>query len=238
MLLPRRALAVVSATVLALALTGCSSDGEGPAKEQTPQQALERAQVHLDDTSGLHLRLWTEQLPTGVSGLVSADGTASHDPAFDGTIEVIFGGMPVEVPVRAVDGKVYAQVPLTTGWSQVDPADYQAPDPAELISSEAGISSLLTATHGLERGSSVRGGTDNADILTTYTGTVDGQTMKGLLPSADGDSFDVEYQLSDADELRKAVLTGVFYPDSPAMTYTLTLDDYGTDVDITAPPLG
>ena len=34
------------------------------------------------------------------------------------------------MPVVAVDGKVYAQLPLTTGYQDIDPAEYGAPDPA------------------------------------------------------------------------------------------------------------
>ena len=43
------------------------------------------------------------------------------------------------------------------------------------------------------------------------------------------------YTITDDDELREATLTGVFYPDSDEMTYTVTFDDYGTEKDITAP---
>ena len=56
------------------------------------------------------------------------------------------------MPVRAVDGKVYAQIPLTPGWSDVDPADYGAPDPAQLISADDGFPSILAATTDLEEG--------------------------------------------------------------------------------------
>ncbi|MCW2842093.1 MAG: LppX LprAFG lipoprotein, partial [Nocardioides sp.] len=40
---------------------------------------------------------------------------------------------------------------------------------------------------------------------------------------------------SDSGELREARLTGVFYPDSDSMTYTIGFDDYGTEKDISAP---
>ena len=48
-------------------------------------------------------------------------------PAYDGTLGVVTQLGSFSVPVKAVDGKVYAQIPLTPGWSEVDPADYGAP---------------------------------------------------------------------------------------------------------------
>ena len=84
-------------------------------------------------------------------------------------------------------------------------------------------------------GESVRGGSDNTEVLTTYTGTVPGAAMKKVIPSASGDRFDAEYAVTDDGELRQAVLTGVFYPDSTVMTYTVDLAAYGTTRDIVAP---
>ena len=81
----------------------------------------------------------------------------------------------------------------------------------------------------------MRGGEDNAEILTTYTGTVPGDAMESVIPSSAGDSFDVEWQITDDGELRKATLTGVFYPQTEPMTYTVEFADYGTEKDIPAP---
>ena len=72
-------------------------------------------------------------------------------------------------------------------------------------------------------------------MLTTFTGTVPGDAMKKVIPSSSGDTFDAEYLVSDDGELRQAVLTGVFYPKSAEMTYTVDFADYGTTKDIVAP---
>ena len=74
----------------------------------------------------------------------------------------------------------------------------------------------------------MRGGADNAEVLTTFTGTVPGDAMKKVIPSSSGDAFDAEYLVTDDGELRQAVLTGVFYKNSEEMTYTVDLADYGT----------
>ena len=71
-------------------------------------------------------------------------------------------------------------------------------------------------------------------MLTEFTGTVPGDVVSNVIPSASGD-FDATYTISAEGELRTAELTGVFYPDTEPMTYTLGLDDYGIEPDITAP---
>jgi lipoprotein LprG len=178
--------------------------------------------------------LATQDLPAGTSGLTRATGVGIHPPAFDGTITVSLSGNSFEVPVVAVDDKVYVQLPLTKGFQDIDPGEYGAPDPAQLMSTDAGFSSLLTKTTGLRKGTSVRGGSDNSEILTEYTGTVPASAVKNVIPTARG-SFDATYTVADSGELRQARLTGAFYPKVATMTYTLGFDGYGTRKKIVAP---
>lgn len=227
---PRRLLAPVLLALLPLA--ACSGGSDGP--DVDPEAVLAEAQEVLAGTSGLRLDLTTDDLPEGVTGVTRAQGVATSAPAFDGVIEVPFAGTDVQVPVISVDGTVYAQIPLTTGWSEVDPAEYGAPDPAALVDPRTGFPGLLTATYGVEAGESVRGGEGNREVLTEYTGTVPGEAVAGIIPTAEGD-FDVTYTITDEGEVREAVLTGVFYPGADAMTYTVGLDDYGLEQEITAP---
>ena len=232
MLCCRRALAALAATALAaLVLSGCSDDaGSGAA----PEKALADAQENLESTSGVELTLTTDDLPDGVTGVEKAEGVLTSAPAFEGTITVPLMGQAVQVPVIAVDGKVYAEVPFTAGWQDIDPAEYGAPDPAMLMSPDEGFTSVLAATTGLDKGDSVRGGEGNSEVLTEYTGTVPGDVVSNVIPSASGD-FDVTYTITDDGELRTAELTGVFYEDSESMTYTVSFEGYGTEKDITAP---
>jgi lipoprotein LprG len=231
------AVTLAGALVGALVLAGCSGAGdeEAAADEPTPEEVLATAADTLAGTSGVDLTLSTQDLPDGIAGITEADGIATNAPAFEGSITVIYAGQSVDVPVVAVDDVVYAQLPFTTGYQDVDPADYGAPDPSAFVSEDRGFGSLLGVTEDLEEGESVRGGADNSEVLTTYTGTVPGPAMKKVIPSSSGDAFDVEYLVSDAGELRQAVLTGVFYKDSAEMTYTVDFADYGTTKDIVAP---
>jgi len=218
-----------------LGLSGCSGSDEPVSEGKTPEEVMALAKQTLDETSGLTLSLSTDNLPDGVTGIAGADGVATDAPAFDGTIKVVLSGTTFDVPVIAVDGKVYARIPLTPGWSDIDPADYKAPDPAQLATPDNGFSAMLAATEDLEEGDSVRGGVDNNEILTEYTGTVPGDAMTSIIPSASGASFDAAYLVTDDGELRQATLTGVFYPDSPEMTYTVDFEAYGTTREIKAP---
>ncbi|MDI6908615.1 LppX_LprAFG lipoprotein [Nocardioides sp.] len=227
------ALLTLVLTALSVTATACSDDSTG-GSDASPEEALATAKQHLDDTSGVHLTLATDDLPDGVTGVEAAEGVGTHAPAFDGSITVVLSGQAFEVPVVAVGGSVYVQLPLTTGWQDIDPADYGAPDPAMLMSADRGFSSLLPATTDLEEGDSVRGGKDNSEVLTEYTGSVGDDVVKNVIPTASGD-FDATYTIADDGELRSARLTGVFYEGTDSMTYTVTFEDYGTEQDITAP---
>ena len=232
-MLRRRTLPLL-AVLLGLALPLLSACGGSSSSGPAPATALKTAEQKIADTSGLSLTLSTDNLPSGVQGVKGASGTATDAPAFDGTLTVDIAGGAFPVPVKAVDGKVYAQIPLTPGWSVVNPADYGAPDPAQLLSADQGIPAILAATQDLKQSGQTRGGKDNKEVLTTYTGTVPGDSVAHLIPGASGD-FKASYDIADNGELRSADLTGAFYPGHPSLTYTLGLDDYGTTQDITAP---
>lgn len=230
-------LALVSGLLLTTVLSGCTDDGgdgNGDGAEPTPAEVLAEAKQHLDETSGVRLTLESEGLPEDVSGLVSADGVLTNAPAFDGTIFVQYAGFTPEVPIIAVDGQVHAQLPLTTGWQEIDPAEYGAPDPAALMNPDTGLSSFLTATTDVTEGDSVRGGANNSEVLTSYSGTLPAATAAVIVPDVTGDVA-ATYAVTDDGELRSAELVGDFYGTGAEATYVLTVDDYGIEQDITAP---
>ena len=230
----RLAAAATAALIALPAFSACSGEDSQAAEGKAPEEVLAAASKRLVETSGVDLTLSTPALPDGVSGITRAEGTITDAPAFDGSITVVFAGQTVDVPVIAVDDTVYAQLPFTPGWNKVNPKEYGAPDPSGLVG-EDGFAGLLTLTESPAKGESVRGGADNSEVLTTYSGTVPGDAMDAVIPSSSGDSFDVEWQVTDDGELRKATLTGVFYPRAEEMTYTVEFADYDTQKDITAP---
>ncbi|KRF17324.1 hypothetical protein ASG90_08500 [Nocardioides sp. Soil797] len=225
------------ALVASLALAGCAGDDKDDpiSKDNSPEEALALAKKTLDDTSGVHLKLASEGLPDGVSGVTDAEGIAVHPAGFDGTVTASRSGLTVDVDVVAVDDKVWMNI-LGAGFKEENPADYGAPDPAKLIATEGGISDLLVETENLEQGKDVRGGSNNEEVLTEYTGTLSGDQVTRIIPSASGD-FDVTYQVSSDEELREVEVSGKFYPDVDSMTYTITFDKYGDydESDVQAP---
>ncbi len=226
-----RAALALAALVAPLALSSCS--GADGAPERTPEETLAAAKTVLDDTTGVHITLATDKLPKGINGLLSAEGIGTHDPAFDGAIKVAANGITADAEVVAVDGVVFAKLPFTTKFVEVDPADYGAPDPADLMSSEGGLSTLLTSAEGVEEGEQVR---DGEVVLSKFTGTVPGDVVASIIPSASPDEdFEASFTLNDSDQVDQVVLTGPFYPDADEVTYTVDFDQYGVEKDITAP---
>ncbi len=219
------------ALAASLVLSGCASDARE--NSQSPEEALAAAKRTLDETSGVRVSLSTEKLPPTVDGIVKAEGVGTHDPAFQGDLKVASGGITADVPVIAAQGKVFAKLPFTTRFVEVDPAAYAAPDPAGLMEPDGGLSSLLTAAEDVEEGKQVR---DGEDVLTSYSGTVPGKVVASIIPSATASSdFDARFTVDDRDRLHEAVLTGPFYPQSGDVTYTISFDEYDTTADIKAP---
>ncbi len=227
----------LAAALLLLPLAACSDDETTPGgSDAAPEEVLAEAKAALDETSGVEITLAADNLSSSVTGINRATGVGIVDPpSFEGSFDLGVNGIPATAEVIAVDGKVYARNSLLIPeWTAIDPAEYGAPDPGKLMGPDAGFSSLLTATTDVEQGDQVRGGEQNDEILTSYTGTVPGDVVANIVPSAAGD-FDASYTISEDGELREAKLTGVFYENDDEMTYTITFDAYGTEQDITAP---
>lgn len=211
-------------------LTGCSGGGSSPADDQSPEERLAGAKQNFDAADYIGFTLTAAELPADLEGLLSAKGTGTHDPAFTGEVKVQTN-VDLTAPLIAVDGDVYAELPFV-GWSELDPAAYGAPNPAELMNREGGISSLFTATTNLEKGDSERSG---EQILTAISGTLPGEAVQGLFPSAGSADFTVSYTLTDDNDVSGARITGPFYEGFGDQTYTIDLDLDADPVDIQAP---
>ena len=223
------------AALLVPLLVGLSACGGGGGKgdDGLPSEVLDGAKRALDATPGVHLVLNTPKLPEGISGVLLADGIGTHAPAFEGNIKVSISGIPADVAVVAVDSLVYAKLPFTQKFVEVDPADYGAPDPSTLMDPTTGISSWLVEAKGVSKGKQVR---DGDDVLTTYEGALAGEIVKQVIPTADDKKdFEATFTIDESGKLRSAELSGSFYAGKPAVAYTITLDQYGTDKVIKAP---
>src|SRR3546814_1490068 len=147
-----RSLFLLVGMVLALFLTACTSEGGGEpiSKDNTPEEAIQKAKQKLDETAGLSVRLESSGLPSGTMGVNSADGIGVHPAAFKGTVNAAISGFTADVGVIAVDDKVYLAIG-GSDYSEEDPSRYNAPDPAVLMATEGGASDLLTEAEDLKR---------------------------------------------------------------------------------------
>lgn len=194
---------------------------------------LAAAQETIDAAERIDVTLTTEKLPSGVTGLLSAEGFGNRTPAFSGQVTVVTGGASLDADVVAVDGQVYAKTSFAPVFLSIDPKTLGAPDPADLIgTSGEGLSSVLTATKptGSDRTR------EGSDVLTTISGTIPGSTVANLLTTAsDTGTFKVTYTLEDDDVLRSAKITGPFYRGKANVTYVLTLKASDEPADISKP---
>lgn len=217
--------------VILLFLASCGGSSEDDADKLADR--LSAAKSTLDDATTISISLETDDLPSDTTGLVSATGKGNHDPAFTGDVKVRTGGASLSAEVIAVDGKLWAKTSFSPSFLSIEPDTLEAPNPASLLSPDDGISALLTDTEKLHDDGQKRSG---SDVVTSITGVLDGTSVKQLIPSADDDKrFDVDYSITDDDELMSARLTGPFYPDAAKMSYTITVSTSSQPVDVSAP---
>ena len=226
------------ALLMAAALTACSSSADKPAQQLTPTQQLAAAKAKADAATSMHLTLRSSGIPDSANGALGADGSGTHAPAFKGTLDARIGGFQAKVEVVAIGQLLYLKLPFTTEFAQVDPKEYNAPNPAQLFAPVGGITSLMTESTNLVEGKATRQG---ADVLKTITGKLPGASVVKLLSIGDAaKTFDVTYGITDpGGELRSVTMTGPFYQGATSTpvtsTYTLTLDKYGAPVEISKP---
>lgn len=227
-----RIFTVILAVTVAIGLAGCGgSDTKPAANDLAPR--LAKAKTALDGAETIHLKLSTTKLPSGVNGLLSADGNGNHSPAFKGKVKVVASGASLGADVIAVGGTVYAKVSFSPTFLTIDPASLKAPDPAALVATTGGVSDLLIKSTKLSDNGKSRAG---SLVLTSIKGTLPGAVVQSLVPSANAAKpFMVTYRLTDKDELYDATITGPFYPGADSLTYTVSVTTSSTPVTITKP---
>jgi len=143
----------------------------------------------------------------------------------------------LDLAVVSVDGTVYAQLPFSSGFSVVDPAQFGFGDPGALIDPETGISQLLAEAESAELGEERR---VDGEVVREVTADLPGDLVEQILTSQDPTQA-VRALFSIAEEsgeLLRAELTGPFFAAEDDATFILELSDFGADVEITAPAPG
>lgn len=226
-----RVVVVIAAAGLCVsAVAGCSDQGDDGA---APETVLEAAKQELDATSGVELSLATDELRDGVEGVIEADGTLTSAPAFDGVLTARANNLTADVPVVSVDGVVYAKLPFSPKFAEINPADYGAPDPALLMDPQVGITAWLTAATDLETGEQVR---DGDTVVTEYTGALPGEVVARTIPSADASGdFPATFSVDDDGRLAGVAVSGPFYGPDVEVDYTVDITAYDVEADIRRP---
>jgi lipoprotein LprG len=226
---PLLALVVLAGPVLA----GCGGDS---ASESAPD-LLAKAKTTLDAADSAHFRLESKGAPDTGTVLVGGEGDIARPASFDGTLKVHALGSALDLKVISVDGTVYAQLPFTTSYSVVDPAQFGFGDPGALLDPDTGISQLLAKAESAKLGEEKRVG---GEVVQEVTAKIPGDLVEQILTSKDPSKpVDATFSIATkTGELRRAELTGPFYSAGKDATFTLQLSDFGSDVQITAPPTG
>ena len=235
MIAERRRSAAVAGALLALGapLAGCGGDDQPKDTATSADQVLAAAKQKFDDAASVHLTLSTDSEPSNGDAVLGAEGTLTHQPAFDGTVSVLLSGFKADVPIISVDGQVYAKLPLTPKYAEIDPSEYGAPDPADFADTDKGISGLLLQMHDVAADGTERNG---KQVLTRYSGTLDGALVSPIIPSADeASTYRAVVGIDQDDRISTLEVTGEFFSGGGEETYELTFDDYGKSVKITAP---
>ncbi len=218
---------------LTLSLSACGGDDEPAKSGADPQAVMTEAKQHFDDASSVHFTMATDSEPTSGDAVLGANGTLTHQPAFEGEVKVLLSGFNADVPIIAVDDKVYAKLPLSPAYATIDPGEYGAPDPSDFADPETGLSGLLLQMDDLEETGTVREG---KQVLTTYTGTLSGDLVSPIIPSADEDStYEAVIGIDSDGRIATLKVTGDFFSGSGDVTYNLVFDDYDKNVTISAP---
>jgi hypothetical protein len=234
MSLRRPGIALLALATPAAVLSGCGSDA---AEEQSAPELLAEAKRTLDAATSAHFVLDSRNSPTSGTALVGGQGDIARPSSFEGTLKVVALGSTLDLEVVSVDGTVYAQLPFTSGFSVVDPAQFGFGDPGALLDPDTGISQLLAEAESAELGEERR---VDGEVVREVTAELPGELVEQVLTSADP-SQPVQALFSiaaDSGQLRRAELTGPFFSAEADATFILELSDFGADVEITAPVTG
>lgn len=232
MSLRRAGACLLALALLLVALTACSGGGS---KQESASDLLAKAKTTLDQTKSVHFVLSSQGTPSAGTALMGGEGDIARPSAFQGTLKVQAVGSTVDLKVVSSGGKVYAQLPLASTYSQVDPAAFGFGDPGKLLDPATGVSQFLAKAQSAKAGDEKRVG---GDVVREVTADIPGDLVQKVLTSKDPSKpVHATFSIATAnDQLRRAVLTGPFFSPTDNATFTLDLSKFGENVTITPPP--
>ncbi|HEX6392231.1 MAG TPA: LppX_LprAFG lipoprotein [Acidimicrobiales bacterium] len=211
-------------------LAACGSSSSSA----SPQALLENAKSTLDSAQGVHFTLTSTNAAAGGTVIEGGQGDMVRPDRLQGSLDVSVAGGRASVKVVAVGNTVEAQLPFSTKYSKIDPASFGLGNPTDLLSTQHGLSSMLTSGTGARKIGTERVG---GELLDEIRETIPGSAVP-LLPNQDPSRPVVLVAAIDPSnhQLRRVDLTGPFVSETSNATFTVTLTNYGESVPITLPP--
>lgn len=229
---PLTKLALVGGGLFALLVpAACGSSSTGA----SPQTLLQQSKQVLDSTKGVHFTLQSSNAGTTGTVIKGGQGDLVRPDRVQGSLDVLVKALPATVKVVAVGSTVEAQLPFSTTYSKIDPAAFGLGNPADLLSPQRGLSSLLTAgtnpqTVGTERIS--------GELLDEFKTSVPGTAVPLLPDQNPSQPVELVAAIDPSNhQLRQVTLTGPFTSATTNSTFVVTLTNYGEQPQINLPPL-
>lgn len=239
----------VTALLSLTLLTGCGGGADQQALKQSPVDVL-RAAASTTASAGSSRISLTSTTDVGSRSITfGGDGAFAFgaDPKGQLTLKGDVGGITFEVAMRLLDGTAYLQLPGKPGWYAAKTSDLAGTsfgsqaDPTQGLQYLTGIGNDVKDV-GTER---VRG-----EQTTHYTGTIDVDRLLGALKGKVRDAAEKAFAMSSVKQVpfdayvdskgrvRKVVekVTLTLQGQTATSTTTAEYYDFGTKVDVTAPP--
>jgi lipoprotein LprG len=245
-----RTVALVSASVIALAACGGSSHHPQATKPTsstptsvaasptsaatlTAPELLTRSRAVLDKTPAVHFKLASSGIASGATALLSGNGDLVRPDELSGALLVTDSGVSVTIKVIALGGKFYALLPFAAHYQATNPKSYGLGNPAQLLSPTDGVSSLLTNMRNPRLDPSIR---LDGELVDVVSGTVAGSKVPVLNDLDKAKPVSITADISPTSlQLRRVQMAGPFSKATTTTTYDVTLTAYGEHVTIRAP---
>ena len=219
---------------LVVVAAACSSGGSGGGSTTAPQ-LLSQAKSTLDSSSAVHFVLTSQNVSGSGLELTGGSGDIVRNPvSIQGSFEVMTSGVQVSIKIAAVGSTFEAQLPFTSGYTKTDPAKFGLTNPAQLLNTTNGLSSLLANAQNPTLGAQER---VNGEVLDMVIFTVPGKSVPVIPDSAPTKPVQLTVGINPSNyQLRTVTLVGPFTSSTSNSTFTVTLTKYNEQVTVTLPP--
>lgn len=220
------------AALLASVVSACGSSGSLSSAQA--KSLLAQGKTTIDNTQAFHFTLKTSGVPQG-SGttIVGGEGDLARPDKLVGSFTVSVSGLQAAVKVAAGGGKFYAQLPFQQTYTATDPSSFGVANPAQLISPNGGLSSILSDTSQTSSGGQTR---VNGELLDIVSGSVPGTAITVLPDKDPSRPVAIKAFINPSNhQVRQITLTGPIETTATSASFTVTVTNYGEHVALAIP---